>query len=264
MAHRSDQPSLFNHLSADPLEEAISINRHYEKRRSRLWKLTAEQKDEIVRRYVAGESHKALAKAFGSTPGNIHTLLKRRKVPKRTHAEAMRIFGDKITIHDGKTTGKRAYDRCKAKKKCPSCGQQCYSSVLCMDCRKKRSEYRDRLMEQGLCPQCGGSKEVGRRYCPACRAGQRAFHQRLKEQALNAYGGCRCVCCGVTDMVFLCLDHINNNGAEHRRRLGNRGSGIYSTLKRQGYPPGFQVLCHNCNFAKQFGPCPCKKLGNPA
>jgi hypothetical protein len=36
---------------------------------------------------------------------------------------------------------------------------------------------------------------------------------------------------------------------------------VLRDLKRRGFPPGHQVLCHNCNMAKQFyGQCPHKKL----
>jgi hypothetical protein len=37
-------------------------------------------------------------------------------------------------------------------------------------------------------------------------------------------------------------------------------SGVYRSLRNQGYPPGYQVLCHNCNWAKYaYGECPHQK-----
>jgi hypothetical protein len=54
----------------------------------------------------------------------------------------------------------------------------------------------------------------------------------------------------------LTIDHVNNNGAQHRRTMGE-GS-ISSWLKTHGWPDGFQVLCFNCNCGRQYngGICP--------
>ncbi len=46
------------------------------------------------------------------------------------------------------------------------------------------------------------------------------------------------------------------------QRANPGGSVLYSWLKKQGYPPGFQVLCHNCNLAKgYYGACPHQNVG---
>lgn len=59
-----------------------------------------------------------------------------------------------------------------------------------------------------------------------------------------------CASCGITDIDVLCLDHINNDGAEHRKLAGRAGTVTYGWLKKRGYPDGFQVLCANCNLKK--------------
>jgi hypothetical protein len=47
----------------------------------------------------------------------------------------------------------------------------------------------------------------------------------------------------------LALDHINGEGPRQPgRRVG--GNTFYAWLKKQGYPAGLRVLCHNCNCAK--------------
>jgi hypothetical protein len=77
----------------------------------------------------------------------------------------------------------------------------------------------------------------------------------LRVEVLNRYGG-RCACCGESQYEFLSIDHINNDGAEHRREVG-RGASICRWLKKNNYPAGFQVLCMNCNCAKGwYGMCP--------
>jgi hypothetical protein len=38
------------------------------------------------------------------------------------------------------------------------------------------------------------------------------------------------------------------------------GRAFFAWLKRQGWPEGFQVLCHNCNSSKgYYGYCPHEK-----
>lgn len=59
----------------------------------------------------------------------------------------------------------------------------------------------------------------------------------------------------LVDIRSLSLDHIDNDGAEDRkRRVGNHkgaGSWFYRILIKEGFPSGFQVLCMNCQFVKR-------------
>lgn len=69
--------------------------------------------------------------------------------------------------------------------------------------------------------------------------------------------GRECVCCGESEVLFLCLDHIENDGAAHRRKHGT-GSKFMEWVVRNNYPPGLQTLCWNCNAGKHLngGTCP--------
>jgi hypothetical protein len=86
-----------------------------------------------------------------------------------------------------------------------------------------------------------------------------AYRERTKLAALAHYGNgvVACVLCGFSNPDALCLDHINDDGAEHRRANGiaGRGSGAgmttYEKLKVLGWPAGMQTLCHNCNWIKE-------------
>ena len=97
----------------------------------------------------------------------------------------------------------------------------------------------------------------------------RESRQRLRLHVINHYGG-HCECCGVKELVFLTIDHIAGDGAEHKRAIGLKqkrdqarnsvksGSRFYEWLVREGMPSGFRVLCFNCNRAKydNNGWCP--------
>jgi hypothetical protein len=88
------------------------------------------------------------------------------------------------------------------------------------------------------------------------RAKAKARVQALRTLVLEHYGK-QCACCGETEIKFLSIDHINNDGAAHRKVIGKGGTTLYYWLRDNEYPDGFQILCHNCNFAKGiYGICP--------
>lgn len=74
--------------------------------------------------------------------------------------------------------------------------------------------------------------------------------QNFKESAMNMYsdGNAVCLHCGQGDMDVLCLDHIQNDGKQHREVFGPN---IYRWVRAHDYPPGLQVLCYNCNIKKE-------------
>jgi len=57
-----------------------------------------------------------------------------------------------------------------------------------------------------------------------------------------------CACCGEKLLEFLTIDHLNEDGAEHKRK--NRIKSMYDWLIKHDFPFGFQVLCYNCNIGK--------------
>ena len=74
---------------------------------------------------------------------------------------------------------------------------------------------------------------------------------------LAHYGG-RCIWCGEARPEVLEFDHVEDDGARHRREVGGGRSnwGMYSWLRKHGYPPVVQVLCANCHRAKTRGYMP--------
>lgn len=97
---------------------------------------------------------------------------------------------------------------------------------------------------QVLCHNCNFRKWKPVSSCP------RRF--QIRSEVLTHYGNGKlaCVECGESDLAVLTLDHANNDGAEHRRKLEKQSLNLYRFLKKEGYPIGFQTLCQNHNLGK--------------
>lgn len=66
-----------------------------------------------------------------------------------------------------------------------------------------------------------------------------------------------CICCGEDNINFLTMDHINGDGAKHRKEMGRGGGILNNWLIKNNFPKGFRILCMNCNWAiGQYGHCP--------
>lgn len=93
-------------------------------------------------------------------------------------------------------------------------------------------------------------------------AQQRERDARTKAACFIHYrnGALACSCCGEGTNEFLTLDHINGRKAMgHTRALS--GPKLYRHLFTHNFPPGFDVLCMNCNLAKGiYGQCPHKQF----
>lgn len=140
------------------------------------------------------------------------------------------------------------------KSRCPSCANYGHRMV---------KQRRKRLRKLEMCYDCPQPSVPNKTRCESCleKAAKVAqiFAETIKLEALNAYGGPSCACCQEDSIIMLTLDHTAQNGAEDRRQNGKSGTGFYQRLKKLGWPPGFRVLCRNCNYAVYFDPehkCP--------
>ncbi len=106
-------------------------------------------------------------------------------------------------------------------------------------------------------------------YCSK-KCQEAARRRNIRKAVFIKYGG-KCTCCGETTIDFLTIDHKNNDGAKERKsgysqkRLGsNRGIGtsdLYRKYLKEPLREDLQILCANCNTAKQNrknfgGKCP--------
>lgn len=122
--------------------------------------------------------------------------------------------------------------------------------------REKVNEIGLRSSRKNKAKRNAASRQYYWNNAERMRAAQRTRIQELKDAAYAAYGGYVCSCCGEREPMFLCLDHINDDGAAHRKTFPT--GGLYEWLRKHDYPPMFQVLCPNCNMGKRMngGTCP--------
>ena len=196
-----------------------------------------------------------------------------------------------VGLHDDVATGTRWVCKCDCGRSVVVAGTRLRSGhkTSCGCEQRERSREPDNAVGDKKCGRCDEVKPItnfcrdkGRSdgrwaYCRPCQAAQNketwdrrkakglptysaVAHRKLRLEVLLHYSGgsIKCACCGETRYEFMSLDHINNDGAEHRRVVGP--TGVLQDLKKRGFPPGYQVLCHNCNIARQhFGCCPHQK-----
>lgn len=121
--------------------------------------------------------------------------------------------------------------------------------MKCTHCHNVRDSSRTK---------CFGCREIAKAHYLAnkehTKEYQRGYHARLREEVIAGYGG-RCNCCGEGQLEFLQVDHINNDGADQRRRLTTN---FFKWVIDNGFPENLQILCANCNYGKHMngGVCP--------
>jgi hypothetical protein len=150
-------------------------------------------------------------------------------------------------------------------KRCTACGQV-----------KPMGEYyiRTNGKPHGHCRVCYKARINAARaanrahYRTVQNAWNRPYKDRVRDLVFKAYGGYRCACCGETERKFLTLDHVNNDGAADRMKIAGKrtasGWTTYRYLWKHKFPPGYQILCMNCNFGKRMnkGVCPHRERCN--
>jgi hypothetical protein len=115
-----------------------------------------------------------------------------------------------------------------------------------------------------LCVVCGTAPSLkGRVRCEGCahKCNRSVYDRMIRDKILiltnyspNKILGCSWPDCKVKDMDMLVLDHMNGDGAEHRRSL--KGSAKVVRIRRdlilRNFPPGYQTLCSNHNLKKEM------------
>lgn len=140
---------------------------------------------------------------------------------------------------------------------------------LCKSCSerssKKSKEIATKRKQLGLCVTCGREPSCeGQVNCENCAADGREYHRQNKKICFDHYGR-MCACCGIEfDERFLTLDHVNNDGAAHRKEIGN--STLYRWAIKNKFPDLLQTNCWNCNMGKSVNGavCPHQEMNSKA
>lgn len=112
------------------------------------------------------------------------------------------------------------------------------------------------IVEYKKCETC--SKLNKYNICRPCKRKSNPFYgityKELKNKVYTAYGR-KCSCCQESEILFLTLDHKNNDGSKHREELsknkrGNYRRNIYRWAVENNFPDTLQILCWNCNLGK--------------
>jgi len=141
-------------------------------------------------------------------------------------------------------------------KKCITCGYIKSMGEFTVDRSAKDGHVRQ-------CRDCWKSTKIIYRVSEEARKRKnqwkREWGQKLKLEVFRHYTKGTMTCmhpnCDYSDVRALELDHINNDGAEHRKQLGSKNFGgrkMYSWLIKHDFPKGFQVLCCNHNKIKEY------------
>lgn len=173
----------------------------------------------------------------------------------------------RVHLEENRTSASERRVHLRANLKCLRCGSdRDGKKVRCASCRTLESKTYAERKKLGLCKTCEKPRTEGKVFCRDCAAvsGKRAsiFRVKLRADVLRAYGG-KCACCHESTPEFLEMDHVQNNGAAHRREIGH--TRLYAWLKANEFPQAaFQILCANCNRAKfRYGTCPHQKITRP-
>lgn len=83
------------------------------------------------------------------------------------------------------------------------------------------------------------------------------YKHKIRDEVYDAYGNA-CACCGEKNSLFFTIDHVGNDGGDHRREGSGTGHTLHRRIKKEGFPARYQILCFNCNFgkARNGGVCP--------
>lgn len=133
---------------------------------------------------------------------------------------------------------------------------------LQVSCFSKNSRHRFGL---GVtCKECTRAyqKRVRPKYRLKKNTHSREARTALRLEVLTQYSSKEkpvCACCDEPALEFLALDHTNGGGNKHKKEVRH----VYKWVKKNGYPDGFRVLCHNCNQALgAYGYCPHQRKAN--
>lgn len=144
--------------------------------------------------------------------------------------------------------------------------------------RKKRWQERE---NNNKCIYCGNNPPKNNRkgcenclkkkvdasvkFCKNNKKSNAQYRLLIKYDVIQKYGN-KCKCCNESQILFLTIDHKNNDGNVDRlKNFGIKNPPTiswYLKLRRELIRDDLQVLCFNCNLGKSLnnGICPHQKI----
>lgn len=217
--------------------------------------------EEIITRYSSGETVSQLAGAYSISAKAIwsrfakHGVKTKRIMRKLTEDEvdlAIQMYKDGKSYKDiatklSTTTSNISNRLCKKGIVYEGPSRR---KMLCHICKDNLTDLNFdpafRAASNYTCRKCGTAVRFNK-------------NRRAKLIVFNHYGG-KCECCGISQIEFLSIDHINGGGTKHRRAVRLMGTNYYRWIRRNNFPKNLRILCFNCNQALgMFGYCPHKE-----
>lgn len=152
----------------------------------------------------------------------------------------------------------------KQNNNCTTCGQQRKPGLLtCAKCINRATNATLRRYnsnkKNNVCISCGGESKNKFR-CETCNQNnlkRNKLHRQRQRLIVIEHYGRICICCGENTYEFLEIDHIYNNGAQHRKITGRH---VERWIIKNKFPSDLQLLCANCNRGHgKFNICPHKQ-----
>lgn len=133
----------------------------------------------------------------------------------------------------------------------------CQPTVRRLQSRQRAARFRLKHPEEAKKAAIESLERYREDYLARKHVYSTRYWNRIRLRVLGHYSNFTyaCACCGEKELDFLAVDHVNGGGGKHRRalfgehRTAEAGS-FYHWLINNGFPSGYQILCHNCNWSK--------------
>ena len=145
----------------------------------------------------------------------------------------------------------RVYKRARDLSKKQYCNARCKATHFVGVCEHPGCDqkYTHKSMADGSADQLCSKHSVRRQ----TRENQQVYRKRDKDTLYDLLGN-RCACCGERDPMYLEVDHVHNDGKKHREKAHPKSTSTHPRhymAYLEDNPNGLQLLCSNCNYAKQ-------------
>lgn len=132
-----------------------------------------------------------------------------------------------------------------------------YYRKMCITCwSDHRKLYQSKYYVENVVELSAYHKDKHERNKKTRNENSKRYYRKLQDTVFNRYGN-KCACCGESEKTFLSIDHKNNDGAHHRKKIGI-GHILFRWIIDNDFPDTLQLLCCNCNIGKyrNGGICP--------